>query len=52
MSKHAPSPLDPRARAVVERLHAQSKREFRKVFLPMLATMATSRVRHGTWDAT
>ncbi|MFT4081907.1 MAG: class I SAM-dependent methyltransferase [Nocardioides sp.] len=49
---HAPSPLDPRARAVVDRLHDRSRRQTRSAVVPMLTRAVASRVRLGTWDLT
>ncbi len=50
--RRAPSPLDARARAVADRLHALSTRQTRTAILPMLAKTVTGRLREGTWDAT
>lgn len=46
------SPLDPRARAVAERLHALSKRQTRSALVPLLVHAVRSRLREGTWDPT
>lgn len=52
MSKYAPSPLDPVAREVVDRLHAQSKRQLFRGAAPYLTVALRHRVREGSWDAT
>lgn len=52
MTKLAPSPLDDRARAVAERLHAQSGRQLRRSAAPMVGRMLRHRIREGTWDTT
>lgn len=52
LDKHAPSPLDERARAVVERLQDHSGRQARTVVPSLIAKGARSRLRHGTWDFT
>ncbi|MER8118431.1 class I SAM-dependent methyltransferase [Streptomyces sp. NPDC094031] len=49
---YAPSPLDDRARAVADRLHARSRRQTRTAFAPVLAHAVTSRLREGSWDPT
>ncbi len=50
MTKFAPSPLDPRAQAVVERLHTQSRRQALRSAVPMIGRTLRHRVSEGTWD--
>lgn len=50
MSKLAASPLDPRARAVVDELHARSRRQFGGSFIPQLVGGLRNRIQNGTWD--
>ncbi len=52
MTKHAPTPLDPRAAAVVDRLHAHSQRQLRRSAVLMIARMLRARARGGGQDAT
>ncbi|NMO02176.1 hypothetical protein HH308_13240 [Gordonia sp. TBRC 11910] len=51
-AKFADSPLDPRARAVADELHARSRRQIARGALPMLGKMIRTRVRDGSWDPT
>ncbi|MWA05430.1 hypothetical protein F8568_034720 [Actinomadura sp. LD22] len=51
-NKLAPTPLDSRASAVVERLHARSRRQTRRALAPLLVHSVKSRIRTGTWDPT
>ncbi|AHH19482.1 putative O-methyltransferase [Nocardia nova SH22a] len=48
----ATSPLDPRARAVADRLHARSTRQTRASLAAMLTKAVRSRLREGSWDMT
>jgi predicted O-methyltransferase YrrM len=52
MSKLAASPLDPRARAVADRLHARSRRQLGTSLLPQLVSSLRSRIKNGSWDNT
>mgnify|MGYP001176875039 FL=1 len=52
MGKLAESPLDPRARAVADRLHGASKKEMVRGAAPMLAGMVKHRITQGSWDTT
>lgn len=52
VTKFAPSPLDARAQAVVDRLQAQSRRQIARGAVPMLGRMLRTRIREGTWDTT
>lgn len=49
---YATSPLDSRARAVVERLHARSASQTRAAIPSLVFHAVRSRLRHGTWDPT
>lgn len=51
-ARYAPSPLDPRARAVADRLQARSSRQTMAAILPILIKSVRSRLRDGTWDPT
>ncbi|MEX5635168.1 O-methyltransferase [Parafrankia sp. FMc2] len=48
----APSPLDDRARAVVEGLQARNRRQTRAAVGPLIVRAVRSRLRDGTWDPT
>lgn len=52
VERSAPSPLDERARGVVERLHRRSTRQILPSLLPVLRETVKARLRHGTWDST
>ncbi|WP_291474241.1 hypothetical protein [Corynebacterium sp.] len=51
-SKTAPSPLDDRAREVVERLHAQNRHQFVRSFFPLVREMAKAKSGTGNRDHT
>ncbi|MDF0528505.1 class I SAM-dependent methyltransferase [Tsukamurella sp. 8F] len=52
MEKVAKRPLEPRAQAVVDRLHSASKQQLLKSVPGMVGSMVRSRVKDGTWDST
>ena len=52
MAKFADCPLDARAAAVVDKLHAQSRKQLFRNAVPMARKMIRSRIREGTWDPT
>lgn len=52
MAKAAPSVLDARARAVVDELHARSRRQLLPSVVPMARQAVRARLRTGTWDPT
>ena len=51
-SKTAPSPLDARAREVVERLHAQNRHQFLRSIWPLTREMVKAKFGTGNWDST
>ena len=51
-SKTAPSPLDARAREVVERLHAQNGHQFARSIWPLTREMVKAKFGTGNWDST
>lgn len=51
-SKTAPSPLDARAREVVERLHAQNRHQFARSIWPLTREMVKAKFGTGNWDST
>jgi predicted O-methyltransferase YrrM len=50
--RYAPSPLDERARAVADRLHARSRRQLLPSVVPLAARAVRSKIRTGSWDFT
>jgi predicted O-methyltransferase YrrM len=50
--KRAPSPLSGQALEVVDRLHAQSKRQLFGGIVPVLRESVRARISDGTWDFT
>lgn len=52
MGKLADSPLDVRAQEVVNRLHAENKRELIRNAAPFLTKSLVHRIRSGSWDNT
>ncbi len=52
MDKLAPSPLDPVAASVADRLHAQSKKQIIAAVPSLVARMALARIRDGASDLT
>lgn len=51
-SKTAPSPLDARAREIVERLHAQNRHQFLRSIWPLTREMVKAKFGTGNWDST
>ncbi|WP_417287523.1 O-methyltransferase [Corynebacterium variabile] len=51
-SKTAPSPLDARAREVVERLHTQNRHQFARSIWPLTREMVKAKFGTGNWDST
>ncbi|MGO3754818.1 O-methyltransferase [Corynebacterium variabile] len=51
-SKTAPSPLDDRAREVVDRLHAQNRHQFARSIIPLVREMVKAKFGTGNWDST
>lgn len=51
-STSAPSPLDARAREVVERLHTQNRHQFARSILPLVREMVKAKFGTGNWDST
>lgn len=51
-SKTAPSPLDARAREVVDRLHAQNRHQFLRSIWPLIREMVKTTFGTGNWDST
>ena len=51
-SKTASSPLDARAREIVERLHAQNRHQFLRSIWPLTREMVKAKFGTGNWDST